>query len=69
MSLANPNDRVSERADLDLPATDQVRAAGYDPWYNLNERLFHIVLGESDTALPDTVFTVVIPVLKSKVSI
>ena len=68
MSLSNSNDWMSERADPDPPSTDQVRAAGYDPWYNLDERLFHVVLGKRDTTLPNTVFTVVIPVLNSKVT-
>ena len=60
---------MSERADLDLPATNQVRAAGYDPWYDLDKRLFHVILGKRNTALPDTVFTVIVPVLNSKVSV
>jgi len=68
VSLANSNAGVSERADLDLPATDQVRAAGYDPWYDLDERLLHVIFGKRDTPLPDTMFTVVIPVLYARIS-
>ena len=60
---------MSERADLDLPPADQVRAAGYDSWYDLDERLFDVVLGKCDTTLPDTMFTVIVPVLNSKVSV
>ena len=60
---------MPERAYLDLPTTDQVGAAGHDSRYDLDERPFHVVLGKSDTPLPDTVLTVVIPVLNLKVSI
>ena len=68
---------MSERTDLDLPAADQVRAGGYDPWYDRDERLFHVILGKHNmappdtvlTAPPDTVLTAIVPVLNSKVSI
>ena len=66
--LVNPNTCASERAYLDLPATDQVQAAGFDPWYHLNERPFYVVFGKSDAPLPHTVFTIVLPVLDSKVN-
>ena len=68
-SLVNPNAQASERAYFDLPATNQVRAAGFDPRYHLDERLFHVILGKSNTPLPDTVFTIVIPILNLKINI